>query len=54
MNGPDAPAASSRGPILCLAAFVLSATLSFGQAVAYGNHVETVHWLDGFNAKVLP
>ena len=39
MNGPHAPAASSRGPILCLATFVLSATLSFGQAAAPGPDV---------------
>jgi len=45
MNGPHAPAASSRGPILCLATFVLSATWSFGQTAAYGDRVETVQWL---------
>jgi hypothetical protein len=46
MNGPHAQAASSsRSPILCLAAFVLSATGPFGQATAYGDRVETVQWL---------
>lgn len=34
MNGPRLPAASCRGAILCLAAFVLSGTSSFGQTAA--------------------